>query len=169
MTRSFVVFNAFVSAAALGFLGWLLLLHRGTAGAGGGSDLSFMPAVNASFNATSAVLLLAGRLAIARKNVELHKRLMVSAFALSGLFLLGYVAYHYVHGDTHYEGAHRGLYLSVLASHVLLSMAVLPMALTAFFFAARREFQKHARVTRILWPIWLYVSVTGVAVFLFLH
>jgi putative membrane protein len=168
MTRSFFVFNAFVSAAAVAFLGWLLLLHRGAAGAGS-SDLSFMPAVNASFNACAAVLLVAGRFAIARKNVELHKRLMVSAFAVSGLFLLGYVAYHFVHGDTPYQGAHRSLYLPLLASHVLLSMAVLPLALTALFFAARREFQRHARVTRVLWPIWLYVSVTGVLVFFMLR
>lgn len=167
MTRSFVVFNAFVSAAALAFLAWLLLLHGGVAGSS--VDLSFMPAVNASFNATSAVLLLVGRLAIARKNVELHKRLMVAAFAVSGLFLLGYVAYHFVHGDTKYVGAYRGLYLAILASHVLLSMAVLPLALTAFYFAARRELARHARVARVLWPIWLYVSVTGVVVFFLLH
>jgi putative membrane protein len=168
MTRSFLAFNAVVSAAALGFLAWLLLFHRGAAG-GGGADLSFMPAVNASFNATAAVLLVAGRLAVARKNTELHKRLMVAAFAVSGLFLLGYVAYHYVHGDTKYVGDFRSLYLAVLASHVLLSMGVLPLALTAFYFAARREFAKHTRVTRVLWPIWLYVSVTGVAVFFMLH
>src|SRR3954471_2090641 len=99
MTRSFAAFNAAVSAAALTFLAWLLLLHRGSHD-GVSADLSFMPAVNASFNATAAVLLVAGRFAIARKNVELHKRLMVAAFAVSGLFLLGYVAYHYVHGDT---------------------------------------------------------------------
>jgi putative membrane protein len=167
VTRSFLAFNAAVSAAALAFLAWLLLFHGGFRG--GGVDLSFMPAVNASFNATSAVLLLAGRLAIARKNAELHKRLMVAAFAVSGLFLLGYVAYHFVHGDTKYAGGFRGVYLSVLATHVLASMTVLPLALTAFWFAARREFQRHAKVTRVLWPVWLYVSVTGVAVFFMLH
>lgn len=167
MTRSFLLFNAFVSAAALAFLAWLLLLHGGVRT--GTVDLSFMPAVNASFNATAAVLLIAGRFAIARKNTELHKRLMVAAFAVSGLFLLGYVAYHFVHGDTTYTGAFRPLYRSILASHVLLSMAVLPLALTAFWFAARREFARHAKVTRVLWPIWLYVSVTGVVVFYLLH
>ena len=167
MTRSFLLFNALVSAAALGFLAWLLLVHRGVSPSG--RDLSFMPAVNASFNATAAMLLVAGRFAIARRNVELHKRLMVSAFALSGLFLLGYVAYHFVHGDTKYVGAYRPVYLGVLVTHVLLSLAVLPLALTAFWLAARRDFQRHARVTRVLWPIWLYVSVTGVVVFFMLH
>ena len=166
MTRSFLVFNSVVSAAALTFLAWLLLVHRGVHGS---VDLSFMPAVNASFNATSAVLLVAGRIAITRKNAELHKRLMVAAFAVSGLFLLGYVAYHFVHGDTKYAGAFRPVYLGVLATHVLASMTVLPLALTAFYFAARREFGRHTKVTRVLWPIWLYVSVTGVVVFFMLH
>jgi len=166
VTRSFLVFNSLVSAAALAFLGWLLLFHRGVHG---GVDLSFMPAVNASFNATSAVLLIAGRIAIARKNAEAHKRLMVAAFAVSGLFLCGYVAYHFVHGDTKYAGAYRPLYLGVLATHVLASMTVLPLALSAFFFAARREFARHTKVTRVLWPVWLYVSVTGVLVFFMLH
>ncbi len=168
MTRSFLAFNAVVSAAALAFLGWLLLLHGGVP-AGASADLSFMPAVNASFNATSAVLLIAGRFAIARKNQELHKRLMVAAFAVSGLFLLGYVAYHFVHGDTKYVGNFKAVYLAVLASHVLLSMTVLPLALTAFYLAAKKQFAKHAKVTRVLWPIWLYVSVTGVVVFFMLH
>lgn len=167
MNVRFAVFNTVVSVAALAFLAWLLLFHGGVRG--GSVDLSFMPAVNASFNACSALLLVAGRIAIARKNMELHRRLMVAAFAVSGLFLAGYVAYHFVHGDTKYAGAYRSAYLALLASHVLLSMAVLPMALSAFFFAARREFVKHTKVTRVLWPIWLYVSVTGVAVFFMLH
>jgi putative membrane protein len=165
--RSFVMFNAVISAAALAFLAWLLLLHRGVTGSD--TQLTFMPAVNASFNATAAVLLVAGRIAIRRGHRELHKRLMVSAFAVSGLFLAGYVTYHYVHGDTKYVGAFRALYLGILASHVLLSMAVLPLALAAFFFAVKRNFVTHKKVTRVLWPIWLYVSVTGVAVFFFLH
>src|SRR5438067_1886708 len=100
--RSFAVFNAAVSAAAVAFLAWLLLFHRGVATRGTG--LSFMLAVNASFNARAAVLLIAGRIAIRRGRIDIHQRLMVSAFAVSGLFLLGYVAYHYVHGDTPYPG-----------------------------------------------------------------
>jgi putative membrane protein len=88
---------------------------------------------------------------------------------VSGLFLIGYVAYHFVHGDTKYTGAYRSVYLPLLASHVLLSMAVLPLALAAFWFAVRQQFVTHKKVTRVLWPIWLYVSVTGVAVFFFLH
>jgi putative membrane protein len=166
--RRFFTFNAVVSTAALAFLAWLLLIPRG---AEGGYDLSFMPAVNASLNALAAVLLLAGYVAIKNKNPELHKRLMVSAFAASTLFLIGYVAYHYVHGDTKFTGVGpiRTVYFAILISHVLLSMAVVPLALTSFYFALNRRFTTHAKVARVLFPIWLYVSVTGVVIFFMLR
>lgn len=166
--RRFFAFNAVVSSAALAFLAWLLLVPRNTAG---GYDLSFMPAVNASFNALAAVLLLAGVAAIKRRNIALHKRLMVSAFAASSLFLIGYVLYHYVHGDTKFtgEGPIRLVYFAILISHVLLSIAVVPLALTSFYFAFRERFQIHAKVARVLYPIWLYVSVTGVVIYFMLR
>ena len=167
--KRFFVFNAAVSAAALALLGWLLLI-RGGAG-GGGLDLHFMPAVNAGLNATSAVLLGCGWVAVKRGNPRVHRCFMVLAVASSALFLVGYVAYHYVHGDTRFggQGALRTLYFAILVSHVLLSIAVVPMVLTALYFAWRRQFTRHTRVTRILFPIWLYVSVTGVVIFFFLR
>lgn len=166
--RSFFIFNAVLSTAALGGLAWLLLAHRGVEG---GPDLRFMPMVNALFNATSATLLVVGRIAIARKKIELHRYLMVSAFVSSALFLIGYVAYHAVHGDTKFGGTGgvRTFYLLLLASHVLLSVVVVPGCLAAFWFAFKKDFSKHTRVTRWLHPIWLYVSVTGVVVFLMLR
>ena len=167
--RRFFAFNAVVSVAALLLLGWLLLVRRGAAA--GGIDLRFLPAVNASLNATAAILLLAGWIAIRRGSMRVHRVLMVGAFVASSLFLVCYLAYHAVHGDTRYTGtgAVRAVYLAVLATHVLLSMTVVPLALTAFWFALRREFRRHRRVTRVLWPIWMYVSVTGVAIFLMLR
>jgi putative membrane protein len=167
--RRFFLVNAVVSAAALALLAWLLVF-RGASGAVAW-DLRFMPAVNAALNATAAVLLVAGRVAIARKRPELHRRLMVAAFAASACFLVGYLAYHAAHGDTRFggDGAARAVYLAVLASHVLLSVAVVPLALTAFWFAWKKDFARHTRVTRWLHPIWLYVSVTGVVVFLMLR
>ena len=164
--RRFFVFNAIVSAVALSILAWLLLLRESE---GSRADLAFMPAVNAALNGTSAVLLSAGWVAIKRRRPDVHKYFMVAAFAASSLFLVGYLAYHYVHGDTHYEGAHRTLYLLVLASHVLLSMGVVPMALSAFYFAYKRRFVTHKKVTRILLPAWLYVSVTGVVIYFMLY
>jgi len=166
--RRFMVFNAVVSTLALAFLAWLLLVRRGVAGQ---ADLSFMPAVNASFNALSAVLLVSGVVAIKSGNMAVHKRLMVSAFASSTLFLIGYVIYHYAHGDTKFtgEGPIRSVYFAILISHILLSTVVVPMALASFYFAFRERFVTHARVARILFPIWLYVSVTGVVIFFMLR
>ena len=166
--RTFYVFTGVVSAAALALLAWLLLIRRGGAA---GVDLRFMPAVNASLNALAACLLMAGWVAIKRGARRVHQYLMVSTFAASALFLVGYLAYHYVHGDTKYagEGAMRVVYLVVLASHVLLSMPVVPLALVAFYFAWRKDFRRHRKVTRWLAPIWLYVSVTGVLVFFLLR
>lgn len=164
--RPFYVVNALVSSLALGGIAYLLLGHRGT-----GGGLTFMPAVNACLNATAACLLIAGRIAIARGAQRAHRGLMLSAFAASALFFVGYLAYHAVHGDTHFVGPHavRVLYLCILASHVLLSMVVPPLALAALYFAFTRSFTRHTKVTRFLFPIWLYVSVTGVLIFFFLR
>jgi putative membrane protein len=167
--RAFFAFTGVVSTAALAFIGYLLLVRRG--GSPGAADLRFLPAVNAGLNATAASLLAAGWLAIRRRQRRVHQYLMVGAFAASALFLVCYLAYHYVHGDTRYAGTGplRAVYLAVLASHVLLSIPVVPLALTAFYFAYRRQFARHRRVTRWLAPIWLYVSVTGVVVFFMLR
>lgn len=166
--RRFHVFNAILSVAALGFLAWLLLLRESSSVS---ADLSFMPAVNAALNATAACLLTAGWIAIRRGRRRLHQYLMVSAFGCSAVFLVGYVLYHYAAGDTPYtgEGPLRYVYFAVLITHVLLSMAVVPMSLAALFFAARKRFVTHRKVTRILVPIWLYVSVTGVVIFFMLR
>jgi putative membrane protein len=166
--RSFWIFNALISTSAVGFLGWLLVIRKG-----GGVDagLSFMPGVNAALNAASATLLSLGLAAIRSGRREVHKRLMVSAFAASAVFLAGYVLYHYAHGDTPYRGvgAIRVVYLSILLTHVLLSIVMLPMILTTFYFAARQRFAAHKGLARWTLPIWLYVSVTGVVIYFMLR
>lgn len=166
--RSFWIFNAVVSTAAVGFLGWLLLLREG---GGSHADLSFMPGVNAALNATSATLLVLGFAAIRSGRREVHKRLMVSAFAASAVFLVGYVLYHYAHGDTPYQGvgAVRIVYFTILITHVLLSIAMLPMILTTFYLARCERFATHKRLARWTLPIWLYVSVTGVLIYFMLR
>lgn len=166
--RRFMIANGVVSTLALSLLAWLLVLRGHSAS---GDALSFMPAVNASFNACATLLLLAGYRAIKTKNRRLHKRLMISAFCASSLFLVGYIAYHYVHGDTKFlgQGVIRPIYFSILASHVLLSMAVVPLALAAFYYAFQSRWVIHKKITRILYPIWLYVSVTGVVIFFLLR
>lgn len=166
--RAFYVFAGVLSAAAIAFLAYLLVLRGGDHQAGA---LSFMPAVNASLNGTAAVLIVSGYVAIKRRRPDLHKYFMVSAFFASALFLVGYIVYHYAHGDTHYPGAGptRVVYFTVLISHIALSAVALPLTLTAFFFAFRRSFAKHRKVVKYTLPIWLYVSVTGVLIFLMLR
>ncbi len=166
--RGFWVFNALVSTAAVSFLGWLLLVREG---GGVDADLSFMPGVNATLNATAAILLVLGYRAIRSGQREIHKRLMVSAFAASAVFLVGYVLYHYAHGDTPYQGVGsiRIVYFTILITHVVLSIAMLPMILTTFYLAARQRFATHKRLARWTLPIWLYVSVTGVVIYLMLR
>ncbi len=167
--RTFFAFVAVVSAVALSFLAWLLMLR--TAPVNGATNLAFLPAVNASFNATSAVCLVLGYVAIKNRKPHVHRTLMALALLSSALFLVSYIAYHYGHGDTKYAGTGfmRPLYFTVLITHVLLSIPVLPMALVAVYFALTRRFDSHVRVTKIALPIWLYVSVTGVLVFFMLR
>lgn len=167
--RPFHIVNALLSTGALSLLAWLLLIHRGEPGSG--LDLRFMPAVNATLNGLSACLLATGWWAIRQKRWKAHRALMLSAFASSALFLVGYLAYHFIHGDTRYagEGPMKVLYLAVLASHVVLSMGIVPAAFAAFYFAFRKDFAKHTRITRLLMPAWLYVSVTGVLIFFMLR
>lgn len=166
--QSFWIFNAAVSTAAVGFLAWLLLVREGD---GVNGDLAFLPAVNAVLNGTAATLLAFGLAAIRRGRREVHKRLMVSAFAASVVFLVGYVLYHYAHGDTQFEGLGvvRTVYFTVLITHVVLSIVMLPMILATFYLAARERFTAHRRLARWTLPIWLYVSVTGVVIYFMLR
>ena len=165
--RTFALFNAIVSTAGIGFIAYILLRGDGR----GGIDLSFMPAVNATLNASAACCLAAGWVAIRRGSMQVHRFLMVSAFVLSAVFLVGYLAYHYVHGDTRYTGtgAMRLVYFGVLISHIVLSITVLPLALTSFYLAFTRSFARHRRLNRVFLPIWLYVSVTGVVIYFMLR
>lgn len=165
--RKFFAFNALLSSLAVAFIAFILL--RGHSA--GGPDLSFMPAINAAFNALSALCLVAGYIAIRQKKIALHRVLMVSAFACSSLFLVGYLSYHFVHGDTKYGGVGpiRIVYFTLLISHILLSLSVVPLCLTSFYFAFRRAFVRHRRLNRVFLPIWLYVSVTGVVIFFMLR
>lgn len=164
--KSFYVFNAIVSTAALGFLAWLLILREAE---GGDVDLRFLPAVNAGLNSAAALCLIAGYMAIRRGAREIHQRFMVTAFACSSAFLISYVIYHYAHGDTKYTGDYGAIYFPILISHIILSIFVVPMALQTFYYAAKARFDSHKKVARILLPIWLYVSFTGVVIFFMLR
>lgn len=154
-----------LSAVALAPLVYVLYVKDGSAPPA--RDLSFMPAVNATFNGVAAACQIGGYLAIRAKRRELHQRLMLAAVASSALFFVGYLVYHYVHGDTKYPGtgAIRGVYLAILASHVILSIALVPMLLVSLYRALKGTFDRHKALARVTLPVWLYVSVTGILVF----
>jgi putative membrane protein len=164
----YLALNGIVSVVALAILTWILVLRSPASDAG---QLAFMPAVNAVFNSISATCIVLGLIAIRRKQTNVHRALMLSALGSSALFLVGYLVYHYVHGDTHFpEGnALRPVYLILLLTHVVLSIVALPMVFWTFILAFRGEFARHKRFAKFTFPLWLYVSVTGVIVFLMLR
>lgn len=133
--------------------------------------LSLLPAVNATLNASCALALLAGYYFIRRKNVAAHKACMLTAFALSTLFLTSYLYYHYHHGATKFpgEGWARAIYLSILATHTVLAAAIVPLVLVTLWRAWKEQFDRHARLARWTLPLWLYVSVTGVVIYWMLY
>jgi putative membrane protein len=157
-----------VSAAALGFLIWLIYF---AVPAGTPPWAAALPTLNACLNASSTVAMSLGVWAIKRGRRSLHIRCMLTALASSALFLLSYIAYHHFHGDTKYlgQGWIRPLYFVILISHILLSAVVLPMLLSTVFFASTARFDRHKRLARLTFPLWLYVSVTGVVVYFFLR
>lgn len=134
-------------------------------------ELSAFPALNASLNATCAVLLLTGWALIKSGRREAHRWAMVSAFVCSALFLACYLWYHFHVGSVRFQktGAIRTVYLSILLTHTVLAVAVLPMILRTLFLAAKGRFEEHRRAARWAFPVWLYVSVTGVTVYWMLY
>ncbi len=166
--KQFGAANALVTGSAMGFLVWLIYFHEGNDGA---SRAASLPLINAILNGTSAVLICAGRLAIREGRRTLHMQLMFAGFAASALFLVNYVYYHFAQGDTPFagQGVVRALYFAVLISHVLLSMVTFPMILTSFYLGLSDRIETHRRLSRWTWAGWMYVSVTGVAVYLMLH
>ena len=133
--------------------------------------ISWLPAVNATLNAIAAVLLVCGYVMIKRGQWEIHRRFMLSAFATSALFLISYVVYHANVGSKPFggQGAIRLLYFAILISHVTLAALILPLALITLTHALRSRFERHVPIARWTLPIWLYVSVTGVIVYLMLY
>lgn len=134
----------------------------------GGLDVTFIPKVNAVLNSLTAVALAVGYGFIRRGNVAGHRASMLSAFTLSTGFLVLYVLYHTQAPSTHFGGVGliRPVYFAILISHILLAIIIVPLVLTALYFALTRQFSKHKAVTRWTLPIWLYVAVTGVLAYL---
>jgi uncharacterized membrane protein YozB (DUF420 family) len=130
-----------------------------------------LPAVNATLNAISGVLLLVGYALIRAKRIDLHRRVMISAFVTSSLFLVCYVVYHAQVGSVRFtrQGFVRPLYFTILITHVTLAAAVLPLAIITLSRGLKARYARHRAIARWTFPIWLYVSVTGVLVYVLLY
>ena len=156
-----------VSFAASAFLCWLVYFHQPIDAAD--THLAFLPAVNAILNALCTIALLVGYRYIRRGALIEHRNSMFAAFFFSTLFLVSYITNHALHGDAHFPLGHptaRFLYLWVLLTpHILISILTLPLVLLTFFLSLTGRFPLHRRVARYTFPLWLYVSVSGVVVY----
>jgi putative membrane protein len=165
-----VVSTSFVlSGIVIGSLIWLIYFNPAPGELSAAT--SILPAVNAVLNGVSACLLIAGYRAIRAGRQAVHKRFMLAAFAASTLFLVTYVIYHSLHGDTPFQGVGvvRRVYFFILISHILLTTVALPLILITFAFALTGKFAAHRKIARFTLPAWLYVAVTGVLIFVFLR
>lgn len=134
-------------------------------------DYTTLPAVNAALNATSTLLLFVGWLFIRRRDMVRHRACMLAAFATSSLFLVSYLVYHAKVGSVPFEGqgAVRVVYFTILITHILLAALILPLALITLSRGLARRFDRHRAIARWTLPIWLYVSVTGVVIYVMLY
>lgn len=153
-------------SAAVAFL----ILGPRPEGMAGALDVSVLPTVNASLNGAATLLLVVGGFLAKNGRYDAHRKVMMAAFAVSAAFLVSYVLYHWFKaGPKAYEGDFRGLYLGILLTHIVLAAAIIPLALTSLYRGWRDQRAKHRKIARITWPIWLYVSVTGVVIYLMLY
>jgi putative membrane protein len=168
-TRPAIAAILVISAAASLFLFWLIYLHP--AADATSSHYAFLPALNAVLNGLSATALLIGYTMIRAKRIAAHRASMMTAFGFSTLFLVSYILHHALHGDVRYpaEAAFRTFYLWLLASHIILAVVALPMVLVTFFFSLTGRIPQHRKIARWTFPIWLYVSVTGVITYVMLR
>lgn len=154
-----------VSVVLVGAVAFLILGPR-PAGVAGRIDVSGLPAVNATFNGLAGVCLCVAYALIRRRRIEAHRRAMLGAFACSSAFLVSYVLYHtFSPGPTRYAGPYRGLYLAILASHIVLAVVIVPLALITLRRGWAMDVKRHRRIARLTLPLWLYVSATGVAIY----
>ena len=134
-------------------------------------DVHQLPALNASLNALSGLFLVTGYTMIRQRRIAAHRTCMLAAFVTSTLFLISYLTYHYYHGDTRFlgQGIVRPFYFTILITHVVLAIVIVPLVLITLYRAWRSDFARHKRIARWTLPIWLYVSVTGVVIYLLLY
>jgi putative membrane protein len=135
------------------------------------TDWYLLAPLNATLNAIAATLLLAGFVFIRQRRIRAHRRCMLTAFGVSALFLASYLTYHYQVGDVRFAGQGwvRPVYFTILITHVALAIAIVPLAIITLNRALAARFDAHRRIARWTWPLWMYVSVTGVVVYLMVY
>jgi putative membrane protein len=133
-----------------------------------GFDVHVFALINAVINSTVSLLLIVGLVAVKQKNFLLHKKIMLTAIVLSVLFLVSYISHHLLSGDTKFggEGVIRYFYFVILITHIFLAAVILPFILYTAYRSLTGEYEKHKKIARYTWPLWLYVSVTGVLVYI---
>jgi uncharacterized membrane protein YozB (DUF420 family) len=134
-------------------------------------QFAIFPALNATLNGTSAVLLVSGRWFIVHRRMAVHRAFMIAALITSSVFLCCYLYYHYHVGSVHFQGTgwSRPVYFSILISHTILAAVIVPMIIITLSRALRERFDRHRRIARWTFPLWLYVSITGVVIYLMLY
>lgn len=133
--------------------------------------ISYLPHLNACLNATSAILLFSGYSFIRAGRIAPHRICQIAAFIVSSVFLTSYLTYHYYHGATRFPGTglSRPIYFTILTSHTILAVVIVPLIIITFYRAFRQDFVRHRKIARVTLPLWLYVSITGVIVYLMLY
>ncbi len=163
--RIIYILSSIISLA----VGFLILGPR-PEGIIGSLDVSRLPLVNATLNFITTIILIFAFWAIKNKKIQLHKKLNLSAFTTSAMFLVTYVIYHWFKsGPKHYEGEFMTIYLIILVSHIILAIIILPLALITLYRGWKNQVEQHRKIAKITFPIWLYVSITGVVIYWMLY
>jgi putative membrane protein len=151
------------------FTGLLWVIYFKSPGSSSALWIPYLPSINALLNTLSAICVVGGVIAITKQKKKRHQQLMVSGLIFSALFLISYILYHHFHGDTPFlaTGIIRPIYFFTLISHIVLTVFALPLILITASFALLNEFSRHKKIARWTVPIWLYVSVTGVLIYIF--
>jgi putative membrane protein len=168
--RRIAIVSIVLSLVAFAFLSWLIYI-KAPASSEGLTWVAFLPTCNAIFNTLSTLSIVAGILAIRRGYKKLHAFSMATALTFSGLFLVSYVIYHHFQGDTIFTGTGiiRPIYFFILISHIVLTAVTLPMIFGTVGLAITRKFDAHRKLARWTYPLWLYISVTGVLIYVMLN
>lgn len=168
-TRKAIILIIGISVIAILFLFWILYFRE--APDESYTFVSYLPTLNATFNGIATVLLILGFIAIKQQKYASHMRYMLSAFVASALFLVSYVVYHNFVGHTPFpgEGIIRPIYFFILITHIILSVFVVPLVLSSFYFSLSGKLTTHRKISKITFPVWMYVSITGVVIYFILE